>query len=205
MWRHHLFQNVAYDTLTIRNNASQEALPMRQLGSFLLGTGVGGAGVHWNGQIWRFLPTDFLARSHNEQRYGKQAVTDYDLTVQDWGVTYDELEPHYDTFDKLCGTSGKAGNLNGADPAGRQSVRGRALERISQPADGADLRRRRCSPRPPRSSAIIRSRIRRQHVAAPTPIRSARSWAPAPTAASARSSAAATIPRRARRRRSCPS
>jgi gluconate 2-dehydrogenase alpha chain len=113
MWRHHLFQNLSNDTLTIRNNVNQEALPMRHLGSFLLGTGVGSGGVHWNGQIWRFLPTDFLTKSHNEQRYGKKAVTDYDLTVQDWGITYDELEPYYDMFDKLCGTSGKAGNLKG--------------------------------------------------------------------------------------------
>ncbi len=113
MWRHHLFQNVADDTLTIRNNTRQQALPMRRLGSFLLGTGVGSGGVHWNGQIWRFLPTDFQTKSHNQARYGKQAVTDYDLTVQDWGITYDELEPHYDTFDRLCGTSGKAGNLRG--------------------------------------------------------------------------------------------
>ena len=59
MYRHHLFQNVAYDTLTVRNNAGQDALPMRHLGSFLPGTGVGSGGVHWNGQIWRFLPTRF--------------------------------------------------------------------------------------------------------------------------------------------------
>ena len=132
MWRHHLFQNVADDTLTIRNNVNQEALPMRHLGSFLLGTGVGSGGVHWNGQIWRFLPSDFLTKSHNEQRYGKKAVTDYDLTVQDWGVTYEELEPYYDQFDKLCGTSGKAGNLQRPDPARRQSVR-RARARASIP------------------------------------------------------------------------
>ena len=104
MWRHHLFQNVTYDTLTVRNNVDQEALPMRHLGSFLLGTGVGSGGVHWNGQIWRFLPTDFLTKSHNEKRYGKKAVSAYDMTVQDWGVTYEELEPHYDQFDQLCGT-----------------------------------------------------------------------------------------------------
>jgi gluconate 2-dehydrogenase alpha chain len=114
MYRHHLFQNVAYDTLTVRNNVGQEALPMRHLGSFLPGTGVGSGGVHWNGQIWRFLPTDFVARSHNEQRYGRKAVTDHDLTVQDWGITYAELESCYDEFDKLCGTSGKAGRLNGS-------------------------------------------------------------------------------------------
>jgi gluconate 2-dehydrogenase alpha chain len=74
MWRHHLFQNVADDTLTVRNNVNQEALPMRRLGAFLLGTGVGSGGVHWNGQIWRFLPSDFQAKSHNEKRYGEGSV-----------------------------------------------------------------------------------------------------------------------------------
>ncbi len=123
-FRDHLFQNVAASTLTIRNNASQDALPMRHLGSFLLGTGVGSGGVHWNGQIWRFLPSDFQAKTHNEQRYGKKAVTDYDLTVQDWGVTYDELEPYYDQFDKLCGTSGQAGNLKGAIVTGGNPFEG---------------------------------------------------------------------------------
>jgi gluconate 2-dehydrogenase alpha chain len=113
MWRHHLFQNLSDDTLTIRNNTDQQALPMRRLGSFLLGTGVGSGGVHWNAQIWRFLPSDLKAYSHNLERYGKAAVSAYDMTVQDYPITWDEIEPHYDTFERLCGTSGKAGNLNG--------------------------------------------------------------------------------------------
>ena len=25
------------------------------------------------------------------------------MTIQDWGVTYDELEPYYEQFEKLCG------------------------------------------------------------------------------------------------------
>ena len=134
MWRHHLFQNVSDDTLTIRNNTSQTALPMRHLGSFLLGTGVGSGGVHWNGQIWRFLPSDFLTKSHNEQRYGKKSVTDYDLTVQDWGVTYEELEQHYNQFDVLCGTSGKAGNLNGSiQPGGNPFEGARSAEYPTPP------------------------------------------------------------------------
>ena len=70
MWRHHLFQNLASDTLTIRNNTAQQALPMRRLGSFLLGTGVGGAGVHWNAQIWRFLESDLKALQPQPERYG---------------------------------------------------------------------------------------------------------------------------------------
>ena len=134
MWRHHLFQNVSDDTLTIRNNVDQEALPMRRLGSFLLGTGVGSGGVHWNGQIWRFLPSDFLTRSHNQQRYGKRAVTDYDLTVQDWGITYDELEPYYDMFDKLCGTTGTAGNLRGHIQPGGNPFEGPRSNEFPNPA-----------------------------------------------------------------------
>jgi gluconate 2-dehydrogenase alpha chain len=109
-WRHDMFQETARDTLTFRNNRSQVALPMRRWGSFLPGVGVGGSGVHWNGQTFRFLPSDFEARSHNEERYGPLPP---EMTVQDYGVTYDELEPHFDRFEKLCGISGKAGNIRG--------------------------------------------------------------------------------------------
>src|SRR6266550_1986612 len=43
--RNGLMQNPARDTLTFRNRQSDTALPMRRLGSFLPGEGVGGAGV----------------------------------------------------------------------------------------------------------------------------------------------------------------
>src|SRR3954451_23421097 len=110
--RGEMFQDLSRETLTFRNKPDQTALPMRRLGAFLLGEGLGGAGVHWNGQHWRFQPADFEMRSHNEQRYGKNFI-DPELTIQDWGVTYDDLEPHYDKFEYVCGTSGKAGNLKG--------------------------------------------------------------------------------------------
>jgi gluconate 2-dehydrogenase alpha chain len=86
------------------------ALPMRRMGSFLPGNGVGGAANHWGGQHWRYLPSDHLTRSHIVNRYGAKAIPE-DMTIQDWAMTYDELEPFYDKFDKLCGVSGKAGNL----------------------------------------------------------------------------------------------
>jgi gluconate 2-dehydrogenase alpha chain len=35
------------------------------------------------------------------------------MTIQDWGITFNDLEPHYDQFEYLCGTSGTAGNLKG--------------------------------------------------------------------------------------------
>ena len=52
--RQALMMNPARDTLTFRNRQADTAPPMRQLGSFLPGEGVGGAGVHWNGVTWRW-------------------------------------------------------------------------------------------------------------------------------------------------------
>lgn len=122
-WRHELFQPPAHETVTFRNNPSQTALPMRRLGSFLPGIGVGGSIVHWNGQAWRFLPSDLEARSHNLARYGKSALP-ADMTIQDYGVTYDELEPHYDRFEYLCGISGRAGNLKSGKQDGGNPFEG---------------------------------------------------------------------------------
>ena len=59
--------------------------------------------------------------------------------MQDWGVTYDELEPFYDQFDKLCGTSGKAGNLNGKIQPGGNPFEGPRSNEYPNAADGADL------------------------------------------------------------------
>jgi len=134
-WRHELFQRANHDTLTFRNKASETALPMRHLGSFLPGSNVGGAGVHWNGQVWRFLPSDFVAKSHNLARYGRSALP-ADMTIQDWGVTYDELEAGYDQFEYLCGVSGKAGNLNGEIQPGGDPFEGpRRREYPNPPLD----------------------------------------------------------------------
>ena len=85
--------------------------------------GVGGGGVHWNAETWRFLPSDFVLRSHLTQRYGSKFLPQ-DMTIQDWGITYDELEAHYDRFEYLCGTSGTAGNLNGKIQAGGNPFEG---------------------------------------------------------------------------------
>lgn len=91
--RHDLMQNPARDTITVRNNVKQEALPMRRLGSFLPGDGVGGSGVHWSGHTWRWTDNEFKVRSMYEARYGKNFIPE-DMTIQDWGITYAELEPY---------------------------------------------------------------------------------------------------------------
>src|SRR4051812_46091031 len=135
-----LMQDLAKETVTFRNQPDQEALPMRQLGSFLPGTDLGGAGVHWNGQTYRFQAADFRIRSHHEERYGKNFIAD-ELTVQDWGVTYEELEPYYDRFEYLCGISGLCRTSERHAQARRQSVRGVALARLSQSSDRTELPR----------------------------------------------------------------
>ena len=121
--RQELFLRPAQETLTMRNTPGQRALPIRRWGSFLPGNGVGGAGVHWNGQTWRFLPADFVKRSHTIARYGEAALPEGN-TIQDWGVTYDDLEPYYDQFEYTCGISGKAGNIKGAIQPGGNPFEG---------------------------------------------------------------------------------
>jgi gluconate 2-dehydrogenase alpha chain len=121
--RHDLFLRPAQETLTFRHNADQTALPIRTWGSFMPPNGVGGGGVHWNAETWRFLPSDFQLRSQITQRYGAKFIPD-DMTIHDWGVSYDDLEPHYDRFEYLCGTSGLAGNIKGQKRAGGNPFEG---------------------------------------------------------------------------------
>lgn len=110
--RRKLMQNLAHETVTIRHAPNEDALPYRQLGAFLLGTGVGGSGVHWNGTTWRANAADLKIRSHYVQRYGAGFIPG-DMTIQDWPYSLDELEPYFERLEAVMGTSGKAGNLRG--------------------------------------------------------------------------------------------
>jgi gluconate 2-dehydrogenase alpha chain len=118
-WASHrgLIQRENIETYTLRHTPDEEALPMRKLEAFLPGFGVGGGASHWNGQTWRFQSSDNVLRSHLEQRYGKSTIP-ADMTVQDWGISYTDLEPYYMLFEKLFGISGKAGNIKGEKRAG---------------------------------------------------------------------------------------
>ena len=84
--RHELFLRPEQTTFTFRNKMAQTALPIRSWGAFMPPNGVGGGGVHWNAETWRFLPSDFVLRSHLTERYGAGFLPD-DMTIQDWGVT----------------------------------------------------------------------------------------------------------------------
>ncbi|MFY1663598.1 GMC family oxidoreductase [Pseudomonas sp. Pseu.R1] len=116
-------QSLAQETVTARHNLTSTAVPYRQMGSFKPGTGVGGAGSHWSGCHFRALPEDFKLRSNVEQRYGATFIPQ-DMTIQDFPVTYEDLEPHFDHFEYVCGTSGKAGVINGVKQVGGNPFEG---------------------------------------------------------------------------------
>ncbi|WP_421991070.1 GMC family oxidoreductase [Roseococcus sp.] len=121
--RQELMLQTAQNAITVRNNPSETALPMRAWGSFHPGNGTGGAGNHWAGINFRFGPSDFRLKSHLLEKYGAAAMP-AELTLQDWGTDWDEMEPHYATFERLAGISGKAGNLGGAIQEGGNPFEG---------------------------------------------------------------------------------
>jgi gluconate 2-dehydrogenase alpha chain len=110
--RRGLMQDLSRQTVTFRHSPQDRALPQRWPGPFQGAEGVGGSGVTWGGQACRMLPADFRMHSGSVRRYGRRAVPS-DSVVQDWPVSYDDLEPFYDRFEFVCGVSGRAGNIGG--------------------------------------------------------------------------------------------
>jgi gluconate 2-dehydrogenase alpha chain len=110
--RRPLVQDFSQETVTVRHSTGGRALPVRQYGPFLPGTGIGGAGEHWGGVCERMSPDGFELLSETVKRYGSKKLPE-DHLVRDWGVTYDEMEPYYTRAEQLIGASGKAGNLRG--------------------------------------------------------------------------------------------
>jgi gluconate 2-dehydrogenase alpha chain len=106
--RHRLMQVVSRETATLRHSTTGRALPIRQFASFLPGTGVGGAGEHWNGLTPRFLPDCFEIHTRTVERYGAARLP-ANHSIQDWGITYRDIEPYYTRAERLLGISGRAG------------------------------------------------------------------------------------------------
>jgi gluconate 2-dehydrogenase alpha chain len=127
-----ILQDLSRETVTFRNHVGQRALPMREMGSFKPGECVGGAGIHWGAHARRFLPWDFEMRSRVLGRYGPDAFAE-DCTSQDWGITYDELEPYYDQFEHIYGIGGRAGNLDGVIQPGGNPFEGSRSREFPNP------------------------------------------------------------------------
>jgi gluconate 2-dehydrogenase alpha chain len=107
---HRMMQDFSKEAFTIRHSTSDRAYPLRQLGNFLPGTGVGGAGEHWSGLCKRFVPNCFEALSKTIERYGAKKLPE-DHSIQDWGITYDDLEPYYAHAEQLLGTLARQGTF----------------------------------------------------------------------------------------------
>jgi gluconate 2-dehydrogenase alpha chain len=103
-----MMQDPSRETLTFRHTSKDRALPIRQFASFLPGTGVGGSGEHWTGIVPRFLPDVFEVHTRTVERYGRKRLPE-NHSIQDWGITYAELEPYYTRAERLMGVSGKIG------------------------------------------------------------------------------------------------
>lgn len=121
--RGELFRRLSLETVTVRHGLQDTAVPYRQYNAFLLPDNVGGAGVHWNGQLYRPSPEDLKFRTRNVERYGAKFMPD-DMTIQDYDITYDELEKYFDKFEYLNGASGQAGILLGKPVAGGNPFEG---------------------------------------------------------------------------------
>jgi gluconate 2-dehydrogenase alpha chain len=101
---------------TVRADASEKA---RRAGAqHPMMNAVGGTSIHYWAQSWRLKPWDFRTRSESIRRYGPNSIPK-GSTLADWPITYEELEPYYDTIEWEVGVSGKAGNIQGRmDPSG---------------------------------------------------------------------------------------
>ncbi|AXF57004.1 GMC family oxidoreductase [Salicibibacter kimchii] len=105
--RHGMFQDLTKETITTRNTENEDALPIRSNSTNSInGTDTGGSGVHWDGATYRWWPYDFEAYSKTVEQYGEDKIPE-GMTLQDWGITYNELEPYYDKFEKTAGVSGE--------------------------------------------------------------------------------------------------
>src|SRR6201996_6418118 len=100
---------------TVRHSLTEKA---RQGNPSPMMNAIGGTSIHYHAQSWRLKPWDFKTRSETIQRYGASLLPK-GSTLEDWPVSYDELEPFYDIVEHEVGVSGKAGNIQGKlDPAG---------------------------------------------------------------------------------------
>src|SRR5258705_5954043 len=81
--RQELFQDTAMETVTLRHSPDETALPIRRLGSFLPGTGLGGGGEHWDGVTPRLQQYRHPLRRHVTQRYSKKTIS-AQMTVQEF-------------------------------------------------------------------------------------------------------------------------
>ena len=99
--------------VTFRDDPQKRAKPR----PYRLRVGVGGSVEHWSGQSWRFYQEDFALKSQVIQdRYRDLDLSDLleneGAAVQDWPLTYAEVEPFYEKIEYEIGVGGRPGVLS---------------------------------------------------------------------------------------------
>ena len=110
--RMRLTQNAADETITHRWTVRDQAAPARVWGHVRIGDGTGGNGEHWTGVSNRYPADTFRLASAIKERFAAARIP-RNLSVQDWPLTWEEIEPYYTQVEELLGISGKAGNIRG--------------------------------------------------------------------------------------------
>ena len=106
-------ENPATGTFTTRPSYKDRANPIRQYRDLPpTGIGMGGASDHWGATSPRLLPESFRIASHLKELHGADKLPP-NIAIQDFGITWQDIEPRYVRAEEMMGTSGKAGNLNG--------------------------------------------------------------------------------------------
>ena len=106
----HAVQKANREIPTARVGRDGPALPRPAYHPMM--NGVGGTSLHYWGQSWRLTEWDFKVRRETIRRYGVSAIPS-GSTVEDWPLSYEDLEPYYDKVEYTIGVSGKAGNIQG--------------------------------------------------------------------------------------------
>jgi gluconate 2-dehydrogenase alpha chain len=127
-------ENPAHGIFTTRASYKDRANPLRKYGDFpMVGTGVGGSSDHWGATSPRFMPEAFEIATHLKHLHGASRLPENHL-IQDYGITWKEIEPYYVRAEEMMGTSGKAGNLKGKRIEGGNIFEGPRSKEYPNPA-----------------------------------------------------------------------
>lgn len=110
--RMRMLQNIAEETMTHRHTIRDTAAPVRQWGHARIGTGTGGGGEHWAGVANRYPADTFTLATALRERFSASRLPE-NLSVQNWGFTWKDIEPYYTRVEEMLGIGGKAGNIQG--------------------------------------------------------------------------------------------
>jgi gluconate 2-dehydrogenase alpha chain len=105
-------QRADRETYTLRHDSRYQALPLRSLGAFLVGEGVGGGGVLWGGNSPRLSEGAFKARSLLDDR-ALGFAEEIGSQLADWPFSFAEIERDMQQFEELIGVAGSAGIIGG--------------------------------------------------------------------------------------------